>query len=248
MFQKLKSEDNLNFYITNKKYFENKGVFKRNTIEKCFEFAWNMSFGSGGEHRKYRSGGSHIRENIEIFSNAFQGKLGEYSVFNIFFINSLNLEEPDLETYELGKWDKFDFKFNNLNISVKSTAFFGNLLLLETKDWNKEGMYIPSNIIYDYHILTRISPNGKEILNKIGENISKLKLKEIIISKAWTWEVTGYITKKDLIEIISNKFILPKGSRLNGKVLMDAENYYIQAGDLKDINNLITEIQNYEKK
>ena len=43
--------------------------------------------------------------------------------------------------------------------------------------------------------------------------------------------------------IIKNQRILPKNSLLNGKIRMDAENYYVETGDLKDIKQLSTELR-----
>ena len=57
--------------------------------------------------------------------------------------------------------------------SRKSTKSYGDLLLLETKDWNDDGEYIPNkdkgNFRYDYTILVRFSPDGEAIMkNKNG--------------------------------------------------------------------------------
>lgn len=252
MFNKLISNDNINFFITNKKAFSNSHKFKEKTIQKCFEFAWDMSFGNKGEHRDHRSGGKHHRKNGEIFINVFQGKLGECAIYNLFSNNKIELDYPDFSVHELGIWDKFDFNYKEKNVSVKSTAHFGNLLLLETKDWNEDGKYLPSDISYDYHILTRISPDSKGIMkaNKLfySDVANKNFLMNIILSEEWKWEITGYITKDDLKSIINNNHILPQGSLLSGKVKMDAENYYIQAGDLKNIISMIEELKNNETK
>jgi len=43
--------------------------------------------------------------------------------------------------------------------------------------------------------------------------------------------------------VIDNKYVLPQNSLLNSKIEMDAENYYIQAGDLKSITNLIKKVK-----
>ena len=45
-------------------------------------------------------------------------------------------------------------------------------------------------------------------------------------------------------DVIKQKLILPKSSFLNGKIRMDAENYYIQAGDLRTIDELINLLKN----
>lgn len=251
MFNYLDQKENNIFCITSKKDFVPAYTFRKNTLEKCFEFAWNMTFGNEGEHRNHRTGGNHSRKNGEIFINAFQGKLGECTIYNKFY-KLIPLEKPDFETYGLGKWDKFDFSYNDISLSVKSTAYFGNLLLLERDDWDIEAKYKPNNAGYDYHILTRIFPDGKKIMSSnrllYSDKVDKDILKDLIMNQNWQGEITGYITNDDLKEIIRNNYILPKRSFLNSKnTVMDAENYYVQAGDLKDISNLLLELKNETK-
>jgi len=246
MLNKMIEKDN-NFTINKKKSFIPISKFKSKTLNLCFEFAWNMTFGENGEHRSYRSGGQYNRKNGEIFINAFQGKLAELAVYNIFWKNNIILSNPDFETYNLGKWDDSDFTYKNKNFSIKSTSFIGNLLLLEVKDWDFTGRYIPNNKIYDYHILVRIRPDGKKIMKKnnimYSNKIDKKKLYEIIIESNWEFEITGYMNNGDLRKIINNGLIIPQNATLNRFTKMDAKNYYIQAGDLKNINNLIKEIK-----
>jgi hypothetical protein len=55
----------------------------------------------------------------------------------------------------------------------------------------------------------------------------------------WEYDIAGYITNEDLKSIITNDFILPQKSMLNGKIPMDAENYYVQSIDMKDFQQLI---------
>ena len=97
-----------------------------------------MSFAYGeSKHRECRSGGNKKRKNGEIFANTFQGKLAEFALYQIFEQNNINVEYPDLEVYDRGVWDIYDLKVNDNLIAVKSTKAYGNLLLLETKDWNE---------------------------------------------------------------------------------------------------------------
>ena len=42
--------------------------------------------------------------------------------------------------------------------------------------------------------------------------------------------------------------IIKKGEFLNGRTKMDAENYYIQAGDMKDIKELVNIIADIKSK
>lgn len=240
--EKLKKEDN-KFFITRKKDFSPLPPFSKEIINAVFDFAYDMTFGAVGEHRDHRSGGQHKRKNGEIFINTLQGKLSEFGVY--YFLrkaNIVDLGRPDLEKWELGKWDDADFKFNNFKFSIKSTKFYGNLILLETKDWNEEGFYLPNDAQYDFTILTRIKPDGEKLLKTkkllYSDNCDKEELKTLIISEKWQCDIPGFITLEMLQEVIKNDYILPQNSYLNGSTRMDAENYYIQAGDLLDIKFL----------
>lgn len=68
------------FSINNSKSFQNPVAFQAETIEKVFNFAYEMSFGDG-EHRDHRTGGSLNRKKGQIFINTFQGKLSELAVY-----------------------------------------------------------------------------------------------------------------------------------------------------------------------
>ncbi|PHS13514.1 MAG: hypothetical protein COA86_16810 [Kangiella sp.] len=145
---KLNQVDNV-FTITQKVVFNPVESFKKSTILKVFEFAYDMSFGAEGQHRDHRTGGKHMRANGEIFINAFQGKLSEIAVLRLIYKQYpkeeyINLPKPDFETYGLGLWDDCDLSINGKRLSIKSTKFYGNLLLLEKDDWNIHGQYIPN--------------------------------------------------------------------------------------------------------
>lgn len=247
---KLRQEDN-KFFIDFKKSFKSKQVFRYETIKKVFEFAYAMTFGNG-EHRDHRTGGTINRKKGQIFINTFQGKLSELGVYNLFFeINNKayrKLSEPDFDVYGLGKWDDSDIELGNTKFSIKSTKFYGNLLLLETKDWNASGEYIPNvatekNYIYDYFVLVRIKADGEKLMrtNKLlySNDIDKENLFSIIKSQNWEYDIPGYITNEDLKYLISNEFILPQRSLLNGSIPIDAENYYIQSGDMRNFPELV---------
>ena len=40
------------------------------------------------------------------------------------------------------------------------------------------------------------------------------------------------------MHIIQKQHIIKKGQMLNGKIPMDANNYYVQAGDMRNINSM----------
>lgn len=248
MFNYLSKNGNNYKVNTSKEFSSNKAItIIPSGLEKIFNFAYDMTFGKKGEHRDHRSGGESRRKNGEIFINVFQGKLAECSVYKFFYQNNIKLPFPDFELYNLGKWDNCDFNYKNMNISVKSTACFGNLLLLETKDWNNDGYYIPNSLKYDYHILVRIKPDGKDVIRKnrlfYEDFCDKNYLKKIILEQNWEIEITGYITNEDLKYLINNNYILLKNSILNNNTKMDAENYYVQSGNLREINNLIIDLK-----
>jgi hypothetical protein len=245
MNTKLKQEGN-HFLITKKKPFYQL-KFNEEDINNAFEFAFDMTFGNKGEHRGYRSGGQYSRKNGELFANTFQGKLAEFAFFAFLMKNGISSNEPDLSKWELGKWDDTDFIINGKKISIKSAAFFSNLLLLETKDWKNDGTYIPNQTIYDFHVLIRISPDIKSILrtNKLfySNEADKNSLKKIVTEKVISYDLPGFLSNKELVSIISERQILPQNSLLNGKVKMDAENFYCQTGDLIDLDQIIEKIK-----
>lgn len=250
---KLRADGN-NFFIENSKVFYSENTFKDETIARVFDFAYAMTFGEG-EHRDHRTGGNIRRKKGQIFINTFQGKLSELAIYNAF--SQFNktaykkLSNPDFDVYGLGEWDDSDIILEETKFSVKSTKFYGNLLLLETKDWNVNGEYIPNlntdkNSIYDYFILVRIKPDAEKLMSSRKflylNEINKEELYLLIKSVNWEYDIVGYITNEDLKSLIANDFILPQNAMLNGKIKMDAENYYVQSGDMKDFQQLITNL------
>lgn len=251
-FTQLERREN-GLYICRKKEFAPDGVFKQKTIDKVFSFSFDMTFGEVGEHRNHRSGGSHKRRKGEIFANTFQGKLAECASCNLFFKYDSSLM-PDFSEYGLSKWDSQDIIVNGKKISVKSTKSFGNLILLETKDWDSNGRYLPTykseleagfadGGVYDYTLLIRIAPSCEDIFRKervlFSDSIDKDRIYRLLIDVEWKYEYSGYITLDDLKAITSNdKFIIHRGEMLNGTTKMDAENYYIQVGDMRDCGEL----------
>ena len=238
---------NCNFW-TSKKNFSSIINFDNETILKVFQFSFDMTFGEKGVHRAHRSGGTHYRKNGELFINTFQGKLAEFGIYNYLLEKGIQSDEPDLATWGEGKWDTTDLVVNGKKLNIKSTKSKGHLLLLETKDWDEKGKYIPNLEIdggeYDYFILTRVDPDGEKIMKGkklyYSNDASNEILKNIILDVEWKFDIAGFITINDLINIISKKIIIKRGEYLNLWTAMDAENYYVQSGDMKNINELIT--------
>ena len=129
-------------------------------------------------------------------------------------------------------------------IAIKSTKHFGQLLLLETKDWDNKGRYIPNKSqkgeSFDFIVLVRIKPSFEEILKKerllFSNHIDRDLLHTLATRDLWEYNYVGYITHTDLLEIIKRKHIVPKNGLLNGSTPMDTENYYVQAADMRDMS------------
>lgn len=242
-FSRLSCEEN-EYYLNCKRSYKPDGVLKKETIDLVFNFAYGMTQGHTGEHRDHRSGGSRMRKSGEIFANTFQGKLSECAACNFFWKYDKTIY-PDFNQYELGEWDTVDLTVLGKEIAVKSTKYYGDLLLMETKDWDKNGRYIPNagkgKDLYDCFMLVRIKPNCEDIMKKnrmlYSSELDKDELYKIISSQKWEYNFAGFITPDEYKYIINNNFILPKGSMLNGKTIMDAENYYVQSGDLHEMDS-----------
>ncbi|GGG35595.1 hypothetical protein [Bizionia arctica] len=248
---KLEVKNTIEYIINNKRAFIQNDV-EKHIVLQSFDFAFEMIFGSG-HHRNHRSGGLHNRPKGELFANTFQGKMAEFVVYNYLTKNDFpDIEKPDTSVSGKGIWDAYDLMYKNKKINIKSATFFSNLLLLECKDWNKNGEYIPnikntSSKDYDYFILVRIKPDIKKLLQieKLFsvDFVEKTKLQEVILNEKWFYDFGGICSKKTIKHIINEHYFLPQNALLNGKIKIDADNYYIQCGDLKDINFLLKHLK-----
>lgn len=244
------SNQGCSYYITQKTVFRRDGKLKKQTVELVLDFAYKMAFTDEGAHRRNRSGGSRKRRNGEIFANVFQGKIAECAACNYLFQVDRTIY-PDFSTHPLGEWDTVDLTVAGNEIAIKSTKHYGQLLLLETKDWDHLGNYIPNMdsgfSSYDYIMLIRLKPSCEDILRRqkllYSDHIERQLLLNLLTEQTWEYNFVGYITRTDLQQIIRTGYVLPKGALLNGSTVMDAENYYIQAGNLRDVKCLKLQLQ-----
>lgn len=253
IYGRLKKYEEKMYEITHPRKFSALGKIKNNYVENCLNFAFDMAFGEG-EHRDHRSGGDKKRKAGEIFANTLQGKLAEYGMYQFLLDNNIGAKEPDLSVEGFGKWDSFDLECNGRFIAVKSTKFYGNLLLLETADWNSEGNYIPNlekgGEVYDSFVLLRIKPSCEDIMKSnrmlYSDSIEKTKVFALFSDIIWEYDMAGFIIHADLKRLISKNYILPKGAILNGKTIMDAENYYVQANDMRKEKEFVKRMLTYK--
>ncbi len=219
-------------------------------LHNTMEFSHGMTFGASGEHRDHRSGGMIHRDLYQQFYDIFIGKLGEIAFYNAHKNHPavMSISDIDYDRYGLGIWDNTDFILNQqYHIAVKTTKHFGNLLLLEAKDWKIKGedaLYIPniknnvpSSGRYDRLYFCRVKVNIEKLIppNSINapSNINHFK---VMIPRIQTnLEIVGYILNKQLKFIMENDFLLPQGALLNGRTVMDADNYYLQSVFFKEI-------------
>ncbi len=215
-------------------------------LNDVIDFSYEMCFGEG-HHRLHRTGGQASRKAGEQFCNTFQGKLAETALRGQLLKNGLECGEIDFNVYGEGIWDDTDIVVNGKSMSVKSAAHFSNLLLLETHDYDENGNYLPNMAVgstasYDYHVLVRIRPDIKNVFsgNRLlySNDIPKDKINDIIRSQEWSFDIAGWVSHDEFVYAIRNKFVIPQNALLNGKTKMDAENYYIQSGDMHDIGSL----------
>lgn len=219
--------------------FEAIGTIDPEDVQKAVDFSRDMTYGKG-YHREQREGGEHKRTPNEIFINDIQGKLAEYAV--TYCLNEYGFEttEPDLAVYGKNEWDSVDIDCNGKHISIKSTKAFGQLLLLETAEYDENGCYTPNIKIpekiekYDYFILVRISPSCEDLLRArklvYGTKIPK-DVFDMLKKQEWSYSMPRFISRDELITLIKKRFILKKGDYLNN-TKMDATNYYVKAYDM----------------
>ena len=235
------------YKVTGKKPFTPDGVIKPSTLEIVTRFAFDMTFGSKGQHRDHRTGGSAHRSTGQILTDTFQGKLSEFALANLLYKQE-GFEKPDTSTYSLGKWESADFEIGKNLLSVKSTKYYGNLLLLEKGDWDTGGNYIPTGDKpknYSHIVLVRVAPDIEELIRpRSSYSPSSYEgVLKAVLGQAWKYEITGFITSGDLQRIMGLGHEIPKGALLNGSVQMDASNYYVQASDLRSPKDLLATLK-----
>lgn len=238
-------------YVINSKRIFIENLISDDQLQRALDFAFDMIYGAG-YHRSSRTGGRTIRSKGEKFCNTFQGKLAEIILHDLFLSATIEVKELDFGIYGVGEWDDCDLIANGKRVNIKSASSFSNLLLLETEDWDLKGRYLPDlathkETMFDYFALVRFKPDVKRIMSdacyfNVNTSIAKAVLEELLFNRKWYYDVGGCIDNACLMKMISLKYIIPKGAYLNGKIKMDASNYYIQAGNMAKIDALINKL------
>jgi len=200
-----------------------------------------------GCHRPHRTGGKHNRGDIDILADAFQGKIAEFAFFKFLKLNDIPCPPPVVDVWGRGKWDKFDFMANEYWINVKSVKYFSQNLLLEVGDWDDDCRYIPNissgHSKYDFFVLLRMKPSAKDLFKENDvfgpDGVDEAKVISVIKREKWRFDIPGYITCDQFRQVILARHILPQNAMLNGTTKIDADNYYVQAGDLSSADELV---------
>lgn len=213
-------------------------VDRANMLEACYAFSWRMSF-KGGHHRDHRSGGSIHRDSAHIFGDTFQGKLAEILVWQALYRNRIAASFPDLRVFGEGVWDSGDILLPDGRIvAVKSSTGRANLLLLETKDY-KNTLLGPAP---DLYVFVRINPDIHGVVDdfikthKIQRNPDELLIPladRLLLQTSFSYDIAGVVDAHTVDTALELGHILYKGDRLGLKgCVMDAENIYVQSGDM----------------
>jgi len=245
-FTKLQDREDGRF-ITRPMQFHASNSLNKEDITSVVEFAFELAFGASGEHRNHRSGGTTRRKPGEIFANTFQGKIAEFHFYRS-FQDQLDISYPDLSVSPLGVWDSGDFCLGQRKIAIKSTKHFGNLMLLEKYDWDNDGNYVPDKgsvaESYSAFIMIRLSQDIESILKSerllYAGQADKGQLHKLISRYTWRFDIPGWIGINDLRSVIRSGEFIKKGALLNGRTQMDADNFYIQCGDLRSIKSFVS--------
>ena len=212
-------------------------IIIQNIASLTAEANGNNAFGIGGENA-----------NVTIDNTTIDYVCGGH--IQALFVNDLKYgkSEPEGGAAIGGATITIKDKIANILLHKLLVFPFGNLLLLETKDWNENGVYLPNDEAYDFTFLVRMNPYCEDILRTrrllYSDTVDFKELYAVIGANSWGYDIPGFVTLEDLKYVIKNNFVLPQGSMLNGRTRMDAENYYIQSGDMRSIDEFLGGLQN----
>lgn len=224
-FQHLKESGN-SMFVTSPKKFIDSGTINEYSITSL-KWAYDNAYKG---HFKNAS-----RDRFKTMLDAFLGKIGEFAVYQFFKDLNYNIELPETILRHKGEWDDGDLVVESQKVQVKTTTYNSNFLLVKKSDWDSEGNYLwgreGKDPKYGAFFLCRIKPDPRKIFLQESSIDKLLGLCENV---SWRYEITGFATKKDFIEAMRDRYIIPKGKYLNGKIQVREDLIYFQAGDLRN--------------
>lgn len=192
-------------------------------LEWAHDNAYNGYFSGGGTNK------------FKTFLNAFIGKLGEFATYDFFVSKGYSPDRPETILRQKGQWDDGDLIVEGQKVQIKTTVGNSNFLLIKRRDWDLNGNYLwgkqGPDPLYGAFFLVRIDPDPRKLF-KEGSSLDDIK--SLCENVRWEYEITGFVTKKDLIYAMENGYVIPRGKMMNGVIKANEDLIYFQAGDLKD--------------
>lgn len=219
-------------------------------LDEAFEFAFSHTVGKK-KNLASLFWGSNRQRNVADFAKAFRGKLCEIGMKKYLDMNGVSVRYPKTRKWETDKYENFELLVNhNKRVLVKSVPYYSNLLLLDTDYWTDDASYKSGRrrrINYDYFVLTRIKPGVIHLFENFNltknKEVDKEQIRKIVFAPSFKFEVTGYLTKKEVADLRKVGQILPEGAILNDNKRLDHEYIYCQAGDLNRPSLLVEHIK-----
>mgnify|MGYP001235996845 CR=1 FL=1 len=209
---------------------------QKDLVKKSWIFTSNML--KNGHIRENRSGGNLKRDKKNKAIDTFQGKLAEFAFWDMAKNNKILLSEPDCSILSKGEYDNGDFIYNNKNISIKSIKPNAQFLLLETKNFNKNGYEIIFNPPKknDFTCVLKIIFKPKNIYKNlfVKDFIDNIQTIDDVKNNLhnFYFSFPGYLTFEDFKKIVDSKQIMYQGNTLGKYCKLDADNYYCRLNDL----------------
>lgn len=220
------------------------------SLSEAEVFSRKMAFGDGYS-RAVRWGGSVDRSRHEKYADNLQGKLSEFAFFELCQSQGVHVEKPDCTVMKRGKWDDGDFIISGKNISIKSSMLRSKLLLMECAAYRDDGYELnfrpPKRI--DMILMYRIALSEGEFGHKTSVLYyfdEKNKTGNEDISNMWAWaDLCGYITNADFCYLTANGFKKRIGETIlpESPIVMDADNYWISVGDMRNPRFLFEDLK-----
>lgn len=231
------------YYVCNNKlYFGDRcNMFRNIDLPlRCVRFA--VEQGCDMNQMASRPGGKIKRDSVAMTANTLQGKMGEELFKRMLEQMHIKCSEIDYSRTELGVPDDGDLTiYNNIETQIKSTSYLGNCLFLECANIKK------TLNMYSIFVLVRTRPHiNRKLLLDIGIDYPMFvnrkvdNICEIIINKLNNKvdsEIVGFAPREMVKDAISSNNVIRQDEMLN-KTIMDADNYYILACDLKSLSEL----------